>query len=76
MSALAFVAKLSSDKAFADKVKACDSADRIIAVAKSNGITLTNADLAKALAATSADLTDEELEGVSSGTVMALALIK
>jgi predicted ribosomally synthesized peptide with nif11-like leader len=76
MSVADFQAKLASDPSFADKVKGCKSAEEIIEVAKNEGITLSSADLAKALAASSFELSDEELESVSSGTVMAAALVK
>jgi predicted ribosomally synthesized peptide with nif11-like leader len=77
MSLTEFQAKLASDKAFADQVKQCNNAEKIIAVAKDAGIELSNTDIAKALAsAAPVELTDEDLESVSSGTVMAVALIK
>ncbi len=71
-----FRAKLSSDKAFAAKVKGCLTAREIIAVAAGAGLQLTDADIAKTLARSSSELTDAELESVSVGTPMAAALIK
>ena len=77
MSLTEFQAKLASDQAFADQVKKCNNAEEIIAVAKDTGIELSNTDIAIALASSGpVELTDEELESVSSGTVMAAALIK
>lgn len=72
----AFRSKLASDPDFAAKIKASSSAEDIVSVAKGAGIDLSHADLARTMAAASHDLTDEDLESVSSGTVMAAALIK
>jgi predicted ribosomally synthesized peptide with nif11-like leader len=71
-----FRSKLASDSKFADAVKGCKTADEITKVALGAGITLSHADLARALAAQSAELSDADLESVSSGTVMAAALVK
>ncbi|PLU62007.1 hypothetical protein BMJ24_06295 [Sinorhizobium medicae] len=48
----------------------------IVNAAKDAGIDLSHNDLAKAIAAGSPNLTDEDLESVSSGTIMAAALVK
>ncbi|MDX0451735.1 Nif11-like leader peptide family natural product precursor, partial [Sinorhizobium medicae] len=50
--------------------------DAIVNAAKDAGIDLSHNDLAKAIAAGSPNLTDEDLESVSSGTIMAAALVK
>ncbi len=71
-----FRAKLSSDSAFASKVKSSLTSGEIIAAAALAGIKLTDSDLAKALAQGSSELSDAELESVSVGTPMAAALIK
>ena len=77
MSAVdAFRSKLASDSGFASKVKACKDEHEIVAVAKEAGINLSHRDLARAIAASSHELTDADLEHISSGTVMAAALIK
>ena len=71
-----FRSKLESDPEFVKKVKACTDSAGIIKVAKANGIDLGHADVAKALVQSNNNLSDEELESVSSGTPMAAALIK
>jgi hypothetical protein len=52
------------------------TAQEVVLVAKAEGMTLTDADIAKAIAQGAPELTDEELQSVSVGTPMALALIK
>lgn len=71
-----FRSKLESDPEFVNKIKGCDDAGGIIKVAQAHGIELGHADVAKALVQSDNDLSDEELESVSSGTPMAAALIK
>ncbi|WP_234838534.1 Nif11-like leader peptide family natural product precursor [Sinorhizobium medicae] len=71
-----FRSKLATDSAFAAAVKACSTPDAIVNAAKDAGIDLSHNDLAKAIAAGSPNLTDEDLESVSSGTIMAAALVK
>lgn len=71
-----FRTKLSSDPAFAERVKGCHTAGEILAVAELEGIKLDSTDLAKALQMSSNELTDDELESVSSGTPLAAMLIK
>jgi len=71
-----FRSKLESDPEFVKKIKGCADAGAIIKVAKTHGIELGHADVAKALVQSDNNLSDEELESVSSGTPMAAALIK
>ncbi|MCF7697352.1 MULTISPECIES: Nif11-like leader peptide family RiPP precursor [Mycetohabitans] len=71
-----FRTKLESDPEFVKKIKNCANSSEIISVAQAEGISLSEADLAKALVNSNTDLTDEELESVSVGTPMAAALIK
>jgi predicted ribosomally synthesized peptide with nif11-like leader len=68
--------KLSSDQAFAERVKGCHTAGEILAVAELEGIKLDTTDLAKAVQMGSNELSDDELESVSSGTPLAALLIK
>lgn len=75
-SAQQFRAKLESDPAFVNTIKGCANSGQIIAAAKAQGISLTDADLAKALVQSDGELSDAELESVSVGTPMAAALIK
>jgi predicted ribosomally synthesized peptide with nif11-like leader len=77
MSITDLQAKMASDPAFANKIKGCKNAEEIIAVAKDAGITLSNADIATSVASSDPfELSDEELESVSSGTVLAALLVK
>jgi predicted ribosomally synthesized peptide with nif11-like leader len=77
MSITDLQAKMTSDPAFANKIKSCKSPEEIIAVAKDVGITVSNADIAKSVASSdSFELADDELESVSSGTVLAALLVK
>ena len=77
MSALDdFREKLSSDPEFAERVKNSHTAGEILAVAELAGINLDNSELAKAVSLGSNELSDEELESVSSGTPLAAVLIK
>ncbi len=71
-----FRSRLSSDPQFADRIKRCMTAQEVVLVAKAEGMTLTDAVIAKAIAQGAPELTDEELQSVSVGTPMALALIK
>jgi predicted ribosomally synthesized peptide with nif11-like leader len=71
-----FTEKLTSDQAFADKIKSSMTSTEIIAAAKGAGIDLSDADIAQTLANNSSNLSDEELESVTVGTPMAAALIK
>ncbi len=71
-----FASKLSSDNAFATKIKNSKTSADIVAVAKEAGINLTDSDIAKTIAKNSPDLSDAELESVTVGTPMAAALIK
>ena len=71
-----FSSKLSSDHAFAKKIKSSKTSAEIIAAAKEAGITLSDHDIAKTIAKNSHELTDAELESVTVGTPMAAALIK
>ncbi|HEX2763723.1 MAG TPA: Nif11-like leader peptide family RiPP precursor [Allosphingosinicella sp.] len=71
-----FTSRLSSDPEFANRIKGAMTAREITLIAKSEGMTLTDADIAKAIAQGSSELTDEELQSVSVGTPMAAALIK
>ena len=71
MSALDdFIAKLGSDADFASVIKACKSHEAVMSAAKGAGISLTEADVTRALASQMSDLSDEELESVTSGTVI------
>ncbi|MBY5579040.1 Nif11-like leader peptide family natural product precursor [Rhizobium leguminosarum] len=71
-----FRSKLATDSNFAAAVKACSTPDAIVNVAKGAGIDLSHNELAKTIAGGSPNLTDEDLESVSTGTIMAAALVK
>ena len=63
MSALDdFIAKLGSDADFASVIKACKSHEAVMSAAKGAGISLTEADVTRALARQMSDLSDEELD--------------
>jgi predicted ribosomally synthesized peptide with nif11-like leader len=72
-----FTKKLSSDPAFAQKIKNCKTSAEIIAASKEAGIILSDMDLARTLGTNSPQMTEEELESVSKGgVILAAALIK
>lgn len=65
----AFVAAMNEDDEFKTQAHAAASAQEVIALAATRGITLTEADLTAA-AADGADLSDADLENASGGTYM------
>lgn len=71
-----FTKKLASDPTFANAIKGCTDEGEILATAKRAGINLSPADIAKSMATGSQELSDKDLESVTSGTVMAAILIK
>jgi predicted ribosomally synthesized peptide with nif11-like leader len=75
-STQAFLDRLKSDPEFAEAVKSCTTASEIVVLAAENGIALSSADIMKTMAASSPELTDEELSSVTTDTVMAAALVK
>ena len=67
----AFIAKAQTDNGLLDQMKVATDAAAAIAIAKTAGFEITAADLIRHQAAVVAELSDEDLEGVSGGTHIA-----
>ena len=63
----AFIAKVQTDNGLLDQMKVATDAAAAIAIAKTAGFEITAADLIRHQAAVVAELSDEDLEGVSGG---------
>lgn len=66
--ATAFIEAVKADEALQAKLKAAVSADEVVALAASLGITLSADDVAEA-PVDGADISDEDLEAASGGTM-------
>lgn len=68
MSVEAFSEFLNANPDTASKVAACSTFDEVAAIAKSNGFTVTGAELTKHAAKATSELTDDQLEAVAGGS--------
>ena len=60
----AFLEAVKADAALQEQIKAAGDADAVVAIAKAEGFVITAEELARA----QAEISEEELEGVSGGT--------
>ena len=68
----ALLAKLKDDAGLQEKLKGAADLDAAVALAKEAGFDVSKADLLKFQAEQTLELSDEELEGMSGGTLIQL----